>query len=72
MSKRAILGVAGVAYGGLVLALAPVRQAIEGWRAVRSLGESLNAAMDAIAAETNDHINETAGKIGDNEGSYPS
>lgn len=64
MSPRRICaigaGVAGVAYGGLVLALAPTRQFVAGVRAVRSLGHNLNDAMDAIAAETDAHVEATA------------
>lgn len=50
MTKRAILGVAGVAYGGLVLILAPVRPFIG---TLRAAGE---AAADFTASDAQQRI----------------
>lgn len=83
MSKRLIAGVAGVAYGSLVIALSPWREFLRGRRALRSLGDNLAAASDAIAAETIEHIEAQialddscqslydAHEIHPDEGSYP-
>lgn len=53
----------GLAYGALVIALAPAREFVAGVRAVRSLGESLAAATEAMADEVITHFEESAGEI---------